>query len=113
MSNIYKCPHCGKKSFNPWSKAMAGQLNSKGKPCMECGRLCVNGKGATIFKAIYCLAAFALIIYIYIHGADNEWMFTHEMPMCIGLILSMAIVPRIVNAFFFSLVPSIRIDVKE
>ncbi|WP_297961652.1 hypothetical protein [uncultured Ruminococcus sp.] len=111
--SIYKCPHCGKKSFNPWTKAMTGQLNSKGRPCMECGRLCVNGKGATIFKALYCLAAFAVIIYIYIHGADNEWMFTHEAPMVIGLILSMFIVPRVVNAFFFSLAPSIRIDTKE
>lgn len=108
--SIYNCPHCGAKSFNPFSKAMAGTMKSKGKPCMKCGKLCVNGKSATTFSAIFCLIAFAAVIYIYIHGADNEWMFTHEAPMVIGLILSMLIVPRIANAFFFKMMPSIRVD---
>ena len=108
--SIYNCPHCGTKSFNPLSKAMAGTMKSKGKPCMKCGKLCVNGKGATIFSAIYSLLAFAAVVYIYIHGADNEWMFTHEAPMVIGLILSILLVPRIANAFFFKMMPSVRID---
>ncbi len=80
---------------------------------MKCGRLCVNGKAATAFKAIYCLLAFAAIIVIYLNGMKTEWMFTHEMPMCIGLIISMWIVPMIANAFFFKMSPAIRIDYRQ
>lgn len=108
--SIYNCPHCGAKSFNPLSKAMAGTMKSKGSPCPKCGKLCVNGKGATIFSALFSLAAFAVIVYIYLHGADNEWMFTHEFPMVLGLVASILIIPRIVNAFFFRMTPSIRVD---
>ena len=108
--SIYTCPHCGEKTFTPMKKAMTGSIRTKGKPCPKCGKLCVNGKSATTFSAIFCLIAFAAVIYIYIHGADNEWMFTHEAPMVIGLILSMLIVPRIANAFFFKMMPSIRVD---
>ncbi|MCM1133144.1 MAG: hypothetical protein NC340_06695 [Ruminococcus flavefaciens] len=115
MSSIYNCPHCGKKSFNPIRKAMAGQLNSKGKVCMECGRRCVNGKGATIFNAIYCLLAFAGIIAIYLNspktvGTEYEWVYFYELFINAGIIISILIVPRIVNAFFFKLSPAIRIE---
>jgi len=44
------------------------------------------------------------------HGTDSEWMFTHEAPIVIGLILSMFIVPKIANAFFFKMTQSIRIE---
>ena len=108
--SIYTCPHCGKKSFNPLTKAFAGTMKSKGKACPKCGMLCVNGKGATTFSAIFCLVAFIAVGYIYLHGADNEWMFTHEVPMVAGLIASMFIIPRIANAFFFKMEQSIRID---
>ena len=108
--SIYTCPHCGEKTFNPIKKAVAGTMKSKGKPCPKCGKLCVNGKGATTFSAIYCLIAFVFVVYIYIHGTDSGWMYYHEAPMVIGLILSMFIVPRIANAFFFKMTPSIRTD---
>ena len=88
-------------------------MKSKGKPCPKCGKLCVNGKGATIFSAIYCLIAFIFVVYIFVHGIDTEWMFFHEAPMVIGLILSMFIVPMIANAFFFKMMPSIRIDLNS
>ena len=39
-------------------------------------------------------------------------MYYHEVPMVAGLLLSMFIVPKIVNAFFFKLEPSIRIEYK-
>jgi len=110
--SIYTCPHCGKKTFTPIKKAFAGQLNSTGKPCMECGKLCVNGTGATIFNAVYCLIAFVFVIIIYLNGTKNEWMFFHEVPMVIGILLSMYVVPKLVNAFFFKLEPSIRINLK-
>lgn len=108
--SIYTCPHCGEKTFTPIKKAVSGTMKSKGKPCPKCGKLCVNGKGATVFEAVYCLIAFAFIVVIYLNGLKNEWMFTHEMPMCICLLASMYVVPRIVNAFCFRLVQSIRLD---
>lgn len=115
MSSIYNCPHCGKKSFNPWSKGMAGQLNSEGKVCKECGRKAVNGKGATIFNAVYSLISFALIVVIYLKsqsfwGTEFEWIAFYEVPIVIGIIVLKFIVPRLVNAFFFRLEPAIRID---
>lgn len=102
--SIYTCPHCGEKTFNPFTKALAGQLNSKGKPCKNCGTRCVNGKGATIFNAVYCLCAFALVIYIYLHPT------IFEILEVIGLLLSMLIVPKLVNAFFFKMTEAIRLD---
>lgn len=85
-------------------------MKSKGKPCPKCGMLCVNGKGATIFDAIYCLVAFIFVIYVYLNGTKNEWWYYHEWPIVFGLVMSMLIVPRIVHAFFFKLTESIRID---
>ena len=115
MSSIYNCPHCGKKSFNPWKKAFAGQLNSPGKVCMECGRKAVNGKGATIFNAVYSTIAFALIVVIYLKapsliGTSLDWVGVYELFINIGLLISKFVVPRLVNAFFFRLEPAIRIE---
>lgn len=36
--SIYDCPYCGKKSFNPLTKALAGNMNTKGRVCKACGR---------------------------------------------------------------------------
>lgn len=115
MNSIYNCPHCGKKSFNPWKKAFAGQLNSPGKVCIECGRKCVNGKGATIFNAVYCILAFASMVVLYLNApkaldTEYEWIAHYEMLIGIGIIVSMFVIPRLVNAFFFRLSPAIRID---
>jgi hypothetical protein len=113
MSSIYKCPCCGEKTFNPLTKAMAGTMRSKGRGCPKCNKLCVNGKGATIFNALYCLIAFVFIAIVYCFGLKTEWMYTHEMPICIGIIISMLIVPRLVNAFCFKMMETIRIDAYE
>lgn len=102
--SIYTCPHCGEKSFNPVTKALAGQLNSKGKPCPKCGKTCVNGKGATIFNAIYCLIAFVFVIITFLYAPKGE------IILCAILLVSMFIVPRLANAFFFKLEESIRIN---
>lgn len=103
--SIYNCPHCGEKTFNPLTKALAGQLNSKGRKCPKCGKKCVNGKGATIFNAIYSPAAFAGIVYTYLHPT------IYEILIVLGLFLSMLIVPRLVNAFFFKMAQAIRTDI--
>ena len=110
MSSIYECPCCGKKTFNPLSKAMAGTMKSKGKKCTKCGKRCVNGKGATAFAALYFTISFICIVIVFIHGQDNEWWYTHEVPIVLGLILNMLIVPRIVNGFFFKMMETVRID---
>ncbi|MCD8187525.1 MAG: hypothetical protein LUD57_02695 [Ruminococcus sp.] len=108
--SIYTCPHCGEKSFNPWTKAFAGQMNSKGKPCPKCGRRCVNGKGATIFNAIYCLLAFACIIFTYLKAPDIEWLSYWELIIVPALLVSIIVIPKLVNAFFFKMEQAIRLD---
>ncbi|SEL45690.1 hypothetical protein SAMN02910353_02658 [Ruminococcus sp. YRD2003] len=116
--SLYSCPHCGEKTFNPISKAMAGQLNSRGKVCMKCGRRVVNGKGATIFNALFSIVMFAGIVVTYLYapkllGTQYDWVAHYELPICIGLLLLKFIVPRLVNAFCFRLEPAIRIDPVE
>ncbi|HBB72484.1 MAG TPA: hypothetical protein DCZ71_07765 [Ruminococcus sp.] len=120
--SIYTCPHCGKKSFTPFSKATAGQLNSRGTPCKECGRLCVNGKGATIFNAVYCLIAFVFVIMVYLKAPvwyeNYESGFLREVAEVeilaeVILLLSMFIVPKLANAFFFRLEPAIKKELKR
>lgn len=108
--SIYTCPHCGEKTFNPLTKALAGQLNSKGRNCPKCGKRCVNGKGATIFNAVYCLIAFAGVVFTYLKAPENEWLAHYELLVVPGLLLSMFIVPRLVNAFAFHLTEAIRIN---
>ncbi|MBR6070094.1 MAG: hypothetical protein IKP78_05850 [Ruminococcus sp.] len=113
--SIYKCPNCGEKSFNPITKAMAGQLNSRGRVCMKCGRRIVNGKGATIFNAIFSILMFAGIVATYLGapktmGTSYEWIKDFELLITVGLLLAKFIVPRLVNAFFFKMTPAIRID---
>lgn len=111
--SIYTCPHCGEKSFNPVSKAFLGQLNSNGKPCMKCGRRVVNGKAATIFNAVFSAVCFLLIVFIYLKAPSISWLDPIEVPVVIGLIAAILIVPKLVNAFFFPLAPAIRIDLKK
>lgn len=115
--SIYKCPHCGEKTFNPWTKAFAGQLNSYGKPCKACGRLCVNGKAATIFNAIYSTLAISAIIVIYLLGDvkyNERFPVIHQFGflMNIAIFLSILIIPRLVNAFLFPLDKAIKRDLR-
>lgn len=113
--SIYNCPHCGEKSFTPITKALAGQLNSPGRVCMSCGRKVVNGKGATIFNALYSVIAFAGIVALYLGapkllGTQYEWVAHYELLLGIGLLVSKFVIPRLVNAFCFRLAPAIRVE---
>lgn len=109
--SIYSCPHCKEKTFNPFTKAMAGQMNSKGRVCKNCGTRCVNGKGATVFNAIYTLIAFAGVVYTYLHPENfASGDVNYEIFVVIGLILSIVLIPRLVNAFCFKLTEAIRLN---
>lgn len=110
MRSIYTCPHCGKKAFGPLTKAFAGQMNSHGKPCENCGKLCVNGKGATWFNAIYTLICFAAVIIIYLNAPKFEWLNSYEAVIVTGIIASYFIIPKLVNSVFFKLHESIRLN---
>ena len=111
--SIYTCPHCGKKTFTPLTKAFAGQLNSYGKPCKACGKLCVNGTAATIFNAVYSVLAIAAIVAIYLLGDEKyheRYPEIHQFGFLINiaLFLSILIVPRLVNAFLFPMAKAIK-----
>ena len=84
MKSIYTCPYCGAKSFNPWKKAFAGGLRTKGKVCLECGQHCVNGVASMIFSAV---------VYM------------------VGAVAAAFVLCRLFDAFFGPLVKPIRNDV--
>jgi len=108
--SIYTCPACGKKGFNPYTKGMAGKMNSKGRPCKHCGTRCVNGKGATIFNAVFSLIMFIGFVSVFILVDKYEAIAIREVPLYILMLLAELIVPRLVNAFCFRMTESIRLD---
>lgn len=93
------------------TKALAGKMNSKGKPCKKCGTKCVNGKGATIFNAIYSLIVIVVMVWYFLNSQKYDFLAIREIPVYILLILSEFLVPSLVNAFFFKMEESIRLDV--
>lgn len=109
--SIYTCPHCGEKGFTPITKALAGKMNSKGKPCKHCGTKCVNGKAATIFNAVYSVIVIVSIFVLYFTSQHYVFLAMREIPLMILLILSEFIVPAVANAFFFKMEESIRLDI--
>ena len=108
MKSIYTCPHCGAKSFNPWKKAFAGGLRTKGAVCMNCGQHCVNGKASMIFSAVVYLAALAAVLYFYFR-VNSVWGYVYTA----GVIVAAYVLSRLFDAFFGHLVAPIRNDVIE
>ena len=104
LMSIYSCPCCGEKTFNPLTKALAGQLNSKGKVCSNCGKHCTNGTASTIFRAVFCTAMFALVVITFLKALP------HELLIYIGALAAMYIVPMLINAFCFKMEPTRRKD---
>lgn len=101
----HECPYCGEKSFSPVKKAFAGSLTSKGTPCPNCGRKCVNGKQSTIFHTIAGLLMLAGVLFICFrvyNGTQGLWM--------AGLIALYLVVCKVADAFFFPLEKNVRID---
>lgn len=98
------CPHCGQKAFTPIQKALCGGMSSKGKPCPECGRRCVNGKASLIVNTVLRLAAFVMIIWIYfVHTSLIQVFWLGVVPLiaayAIGFVFDM---------FFGKLVEAIK-----
>lgn len=111
--SIYKCPCCGEKSFNPILKARAGRMNQRGVNCPSCGKRVVNGKGATIFNAIFSVLGFACMVLVFLLAEfeeDYEFLSRYEVLIQLALIIAIHTVPRIVNAFCFKLTEAIRIE---
>ena len=107
--SIYNCPCCGKKGFNPYTKGMAGRMNSKGRPCKHCGKRCVNGKGATIFNAVFSMIMFVCFVTLFLISQRYYFLAVREVPLYILMLLAELIVPRLVNAFFFKMTEAIRL----
>ena len=116
--SIYCCPHCGEKSFNPWTKIKAGSLRTNGAVCPKCGRRAVNGFGSTIFNLIVKVVCFIPIIWIYLKAPDfagtkYDWLDKFEWIISLGLIAFLVVVPWLANVFFFKMEPAVRVDLKN
>ena len=71
--SIYDCPYCGKKSFNPLTKALAGNMNTKGRVCKACGRRVVNGKTSAIVRTVLMVVAIIIVFATYfIESSDAK-----------------------------------------
>ena len=76
--SIYDCPHCGEKTFNPLTKALAGPMNSKGRACKACGGKCVNGQVSAVIRMILSLlmgaaAGYVLnLLEVYFHSRSKR-----------------------------------------
>lgn len=116
--SIYCCPHCGEKSFNPWTKIKAGTMRTNGSVCQKCGRRAVNGFGAMIFNLIVKLVCFIPMIWIYLKapsmaGTKYDWLDKFEWDINFALLLIMFIIPWLANGFFFKMEPAVRVDLKN
>lgn len=101
----YTCPHCGEKTISPLKKAMAGNPQSKGTTCPNCGKRCTNELKSAVCHAIISAIALIFIAYQYIAVESIASNYYSIAAILIALIL-----PRIIDAFFFKLVPAIRLD---
>lgn len=107
--SIYNCPHCGEKSFNPFSKALAGGLNSRGKVCKSCGRRCCNGKASTIVSAVVYVVALVAVLLCYFLIDNN----TIAYLLMAGCIVAAWVFCKLFDAFFMPLTKVIRNDIRS
>mgnify|MGYP001240275296 CR=1 FL=1 len=107
--SIYSCPHCGERSFNPITKALAGGLNSQGKVCKSCGRRCCNGKVSTIVSAVIYVVALVGVVLSYLFVDNNVVAYS----IMAGCIIGAWLLGKIFDAFFMPLTKVIRNDIRS
>ncbi len=101
----HTCPHCNEKTISLLKKAFAGNPQSKGVVCPNCGKRSTNELKSAVFHAIIDIIALIFIIYQYV---AVESLISNIYS--IAAILIAFVVNHIVDAFFFKLVPAIRLD---
>lgn len=101
----HTCPHCGEKTISPIKKAFAGNPQSKGTVCPNCGKRSTNELKSAVFHIIIDAIVLAFCVYAYVN------FIAAETAIYMGAALVGAfIVTHLVDAFFFKLVPAIRLD---
>ena len=104
--SIYDCPYCGKKSFNPLTKALAGNMNTKGRVCKACGRRAVNGKTSAIVRTVLMVVAIIIVFATYfIENSDAKAYLIIAGTIIVAWLLSM-----LFDAFFCPLTKVVRND---
>lgn len=104
--SIYDCPCCGKKSFNPLTKALAGNMNTKGRVCKACGRRVVNGKTSAIVRTVLMVVAIIIVFVTYfIESSDAKAYLIMAGTIIVAWLLSM-----LFDAFFCPLTKVVRND---
>ena len=101
----HTCPHCGEKTITPLKKAFAGNPQSKGTVCPNCGKRSTNELKSAVFHIVVDILVLIFIVYQYIvveSVVSNYY--------CIAAIVIAFLLNHIVDAFFFKLVPAIRLD---
>ena len=99
------CPHCREKSFTPWQKARCHGMSSAGKPCMKCGRRCVNGKDSLAVHTVLSLIGLGLIIYNYFTlDTATDFLLGGVLPF-----IAVQVLGFVYDMFFGKLIPAIKI----
>ena len=107
--SIYDCPYCGKKSFNPLTKALAGNMNTKGRVCKACGRRAVNGKTSAIVRMVLMVVAIIIVFVTYfIESSDAKAYLIMAGTIIVAWLLSM-----LFDAFFCPLEPIVAAAIKD
>lgn len=101
----YTCPHCGEKTISPLKKAFAGNPKSKGTKCPKCGKRSTNELKSAAFHSIIYAIALIFCVYAYINLLAVE-----TAIYMAASIVGAFIITHIADAFFFKLVPAIRLD---
>ncbi len=99
----YVCPHCGEETISPLKKAFAGNQKSKGTLCPNCGKRCTNGMQSAIFHTITDSIMLIIVIIFYIK------LDLSMIPIAVAIAAAF-VINKIFDAFFYPLVPSLRID---
>ncbi len=101
----HTCPHCGEKTISPIKKAFAGNPQSKGTVCPNCGKRSTNELKSAVFHIIIDAIVLAFCVYAYVNFVAME-----TALYMAGALVGGFIITHLVDAFFFKLVPAIRLD---